>query len=194
MEATLLLCGERGYAQMSTLEVIKRAGESRKTFYELYESKEECFLRAHDAGMEQLARQVLQPARAASDWCAGVRAGLTAAVELVEEQPTIARCLLIEASAAGRRTMAKRAEVLRRFGNELDRVRRQIPSAAKLPPLASEIVVGGLESQLRMHLQTGDPPKLQELLPELAYFAINPYLGHKVATEQWRLMKGARDG
>ena len=116
MEAMLLLCGERGYVEVTVAEVIARSGASRNTFYKHFSDKEECFFRAYEEGIEELAARVLEPARAADSWRAGVRAGLGALVDVLDEQPVIARCLLVEAYPAGRRAMDKRAEVLRRFG------------------------------------------------------------------------------
>src|SRR3954463_3168983 len=42
---------EKGYAHAAVADVIERAGVSRRTFYEHYANKEECFLAAYDAGV-----------------------------------------------------------------------------------------------------------------------------------------------
>ena len=39
---------ERGYPETRVVDVIGVAGVSRKTFYELFASKEDCFLAAYD--------------------------------------------------------------------------------------------------------------------------------------------------
>src|SRR4051794_24859038 len=39
---------ERGYPETRVVDVIGVAGVSRKTFYELFDSKEDCFLAAYD--------------------------------------------------------------------------------------------------------------------------------------------------
>ena len=41
---------EKGYAATTVADVVGRAGVSRKTFYEHFADKEECFLAAWDAG------------------------------------------------------------------------------------------------------------------------------------------------
>ena len=42
---------ERGYPETRVLDVIKRAGVSRKTFYGLFEDKEVCFLAVYDMAL-----------------------------------------------------------------------------------------------------------------------------------------------
>ena len=39
---------ERGYANVTVADVIKRAGVSRETFYEQFANKEDCFMAAYD--------------------------------------------------------------------------------------------------------------------------------------------------
>ena len=45
---------ETGYALVAVADVIDRAGVSRKTFYEQFANKDECFLAAYDATVEDL--------------------------------------------------------------------------------------------------------------------------------------------
>ncbi len=40
--------GERGYAETTVRDVLERARMSRRTFYELFDNREECFLAAYD--------------------------------------------------------------------------------------------------------------------------------------------------
>ena len=191
MEAILLLCGEGGYADTSVQAVIGRAGVSRNTFYKNFADNEDCFLRAYEAGVDEFTHRILAPGREAQDWRSGVRAALTALVEVLEEQPMIASCLIVEAHTVGRRTLEKRASAMRQFALALDRIRRTSAEAAVLPPLTSEIVVGGLESLVRRQIETGDPATPRLLLPELVYFAVRPYLGHRVATEEASLVRAS---
>ena len=44
----------KGYGAVAVRDVIARAGVSRKTFYEHFDNKEECFLAAYDAGVASM--------------------------------------------------------------------------------------------------------------------------------------------
>src|SRR5262245_45332369 len=194
MEAMLLVCGEQGYAEVSVRSVIARARASRNTFYRHFADKEDCFAAAYDAGIDELLRQILDPAHAADDWCAGVRAGVGALMRVLETEPAVARALLLEPFPAGRRALDKRAEAMRVIAEELDRARSRLPVENEaMPALTSEIVVGGLESLVRLHLQDSSPPRATDLMPDLVYFAISPYLGREVAGEQAALARAEAD-
>src|SRR5215470_2187618 len=48
LQAMTQAVADRGYADTRVVDIIQRAGLSRKTFYELFEDKEACFLAAYD--------------------------------------------------------------------------------------------------------------------------------------------------
>src|SRR4051794_6979537 len=48
LAATVDVVAELGYPETRVVDIIKRAGVSRKTFYELFEDKESCFLATFD--------------------------------------------------------------------------------------------------------------------------------------------------
>jgi AcrR family transcriptional regulator len=90
----------RGYGRATVADVIEHAGVSRKTFYEHFSDKEECFLAAYDAGVEVLM--------------ATMRAGddpVAAYLNTLAAEPAFARTFLIEIGAAGPRAIARRREV-----------------------------------------------------------------------------------
>ena len=69
---------EKSYALVVVADVIQRAGVSRKTFYEQLANKEECFLAAYDAGVDQLLAAIDGAlAEPTPDW-------LTAAKDLID--------------------------------------------------------------------------------------------------------------
>src|SRR4051812_24329832 len=78
----------RGYGATTVADVVERAGVSRKTFYEHFRDKEECFLVAYDTGVEVLM--------------ATMRAGepIRAYLETLAAEPAFARTFLIEIGAA----------------------------------------------------------------------------------------------
>jgi AcrR family transcriptional regulator len=49
LTAMIEVVAARGYADTRVVDVIGTAGVSRKTFYELFDSKEDCFLAAYDS-------------------------------------------------------------------------------------------------------------------------------------------------
>src|SRR3954466_2752310 len=103
--------GGKGYGPVAVADVIARAGVSRKTFYEHFDNKEECFLAAYDAGVELMLDAIDEASGAAPT--AGPVAIASAATERdpdpLAANPAFARTFLIEVLAAGPRALERRA-------------------------------------------------------------------------------------
>src|SRR4051812_30467577 len=67
---------EKGYSRTAVADVIDRAGVSRKTFYEHFANKEECFLAAYDEGVDLLLEAIDEAVReSAPGWLAPAAGG-----------------------------------------------------------------------------------------------------------------------
>src|SRR3954471_9945682 len=93
--------GEKGYGAVAVADVIARAGVSRKTFYEHFDDKEECFLAAWEAGVEILFAAIAHSQEGAPGPVERMRASLRAYLETLASEPAFARSFLIEVVAAG---------------------------------------------------------------------------------------------
>ena len=57
------------------------------------------------------------------------------------------------------------------------RARRSRPSNGQHPEATDEAVVGGIASMLGRHILAGEAERLAEFFPEIAEFALTPYVG-----------------
>src|SRR5438067_1954691 len=74
----------QGYTAASVTDVVRAAAVSRSTFYELFASKEACFLEAYRTGVEVLDERVGHAVRtAADDWRAQLRAGIRVYLDML---------------------------------------------------------------------------------------------------------------
>lgn len=120
----------KGYVATTVADVLREAGVSRETFYQLFSSKLDAFMAAFDAAGE-LALHTLAPVAAAGMMPVptGIGAGVgdgdaepldrfAAAIAVyldnLADQPTFARMFLVEVYAAGPEAIARRAEFQRR--------------------------------------------------------------------------------
>ena len=62
--------------------MISRAKVSRKTFYDLFVDREDCFLAVFERTLEQLRSRVVEAYEQETSWREGVRAGLGGPVGL----------------------------------------------------------------------------------------------------------------
>lgn len=181
MEAMLAAAGELGYREASVQNVLERYGGHRVQFWQRFASKEECFAIAYATWADRLATELLAAALAEGEWRRGVRAGLVAFFDFVEERPAVARALLIEAEIAGGPALAKREEMIERLGDALDSAREQAPPDEQPPPLTGLFVAGGIATYVGEQLAAGKPGAIWAGLPELMRFATDPYFGEEAA-------------
>jgi len=186
LAAALRAASELGYREMSVQDVLDRAGVSRPTFYEHFKNKEDCFLRAFDSAAARLRIRVDEVTAAAEgNWRQRLRAGLEELLRFVAEEPDAAAVLVVEARAACPAALTRRDELLDHFAACLDiQIRGELPKSSPPPAIASAGVVGGIEALLYSRLNREEIADLEGLLPSLMYFAVLPFEGHEVASEE----------
>src|SRR4051794_23988956 len=111
---------DKGYAHVAVADVIARAGVSRRSFYEHFANKEECFLAAYDAGVAGLLAAIGEAEdEAGGDLAARARAGTETYLQALADNPDFARTFLVEVLGAGEAALARRAAVHERFAERL---------------------------------------------------------------------------
>src|SRR6516164_1797887 len=69
LAAMVQAVAEKGYARVAVTDVVERAGVSRKTFYEQFANKDDCFLAAYDATVDDLLATIDETLETyAPDW------------------------------------------------------------------------------------------------------------------------------
>jgi AcrR family transcriptional regulator len=174
---------EVGYARMTVAQVISRAKVSRKTFYDVFVDREDCFLAAFDQAVEQ-ARALVEEASHESGWREGVRAGLARLLMFLDEEPGLARLCVVEALGAGARVLERRSQVLEELIRVVDRG-RSVSSATREPPeVTAEGVVGAVFAVIHTRLLEGGKGPLTDLLGPLMSMIVLPYLGARAANRE----------
>jgi AcrR family transcriptional regulator len=161
--------GEKGYAEVAVADVIARGGVSRKTFYEQFANKQECFLAAYDAGVESILAAIDEAiAAAGSDPVAIATAGTRRYLETLAGSPAFARTFLVEVLAAGPAALARRTKVHERFATQLAQIHRaacgEVPECPELPPHTFRACVGAIHELVTDHVIHRGAETLPELL------------------------------
>jgi AcrR family transcriptional regulator len=175
---------ERGYLDTRVVDVIGAAGVSRKTFYELFASKEDCFLATYDLLLGELLDDTAKgfDARPEAPWAERVAAGLRAMLDVLAENPDEARFAIVEVLAAGPRALARRDAALRQFTGFLDAGRAE--AGVELPEITSLSLVGGVNELLYSEILSGSATRLPDRLPDLVFWITLPFLGPERASEE----------
>jgi AcrR family transcriptional regulator len=183
LAAAVDLVAESGYRALTVAAILKRAGISKLKFYELFNSKQDAFLAAYDAGLEDAASRVaaaLDSAGAAP--AERVNAGFAGLLSFLDERPTLARAAVLEAPSLGPAMGDRRERTLAAFAPLLAGA-RESGGEAELPGNLEESVLDGLYWVLYDAVLTGKPKQLVKLRPALVEFALLPFLGPLAAGE-----------
>jgi AcrR family transcriptional regulator len=185
LTAAVDVVGELGYPGMSVARVTSRAGVSRRTFYDLFEDREDCFLAVfaeavHRAGVLAGEAYNASPGR----WRERVRAGLTALLGFLDDEPGLRALMVVDALAAGPRVLERRARVLDTLRNIVDEGRKETKPGREPPPLTAEGIVGAVLAVIHARLLTHKNPRLIALLNPLMGTIVLPYLGQAAAIRE----------
>lgn len=165
------LVAERGYPAVTVGDVVGRARVSKRTFYQHYADREECFLAVYAAAAEgslaRIAEVAADPALRSLGIAVQVAAAARAYLGALAEQPALTRTLLTEISSVGPRGWAVRREVLGRFADQLmaqiDKARTEHPELADLSHPLALALVGGINELVLDEVESGRAAFLLEL-------------------------------
>src|SRR5947209_11904942 len=87
---------EVGYARMTVGQVISRARVSRKTFYDVFADREDCFMAAFDQALEEARALALDAYEQQPQWRDGMRAGLARLLMFMDAEPSLAKLCVVE--------------------------------------------------------------------------------------------------
>lgn len=176
---------ESGYAQLTVAQVIARAKVSRKTFYDLFEDREDCFLAVFEVTLSQLSARVARAYKAESNWREGVRAGLAALLWSIDEDPELARLCVVDALGGGARVLTARARTIVVLRETIDLGRQ--PGAKNGPPaVTAEGVIGAVLAVLHARLLERSTEPYVALHGSLMSMIVLPYLGTRAASVELR--------
>ena len=182
------VCAERGYAAASVEEVIDRADVEPGAFERYFADKADCALAAVSEVLAETNREAASAfSPESSDWEKLVRA-VRALLELLAARPSAARLACIEA----RQSMPPGAYDLyasgiRLLAAMLDRVRAY--AAVGAPASATRGAIGGAELLIRRELIAGRAEHLPELLPDIIYGTVVPFLDQQEALQYAELAR-----
>jgi AcrR family transcriptional regulator len=175
---------EVGYARMTVAQVISRARVSRKTFYDVFADREDCFLAAFDQALAQARLLVKEAHDAEGGWREGIRSGLGRLLLFMDEEPGLAKLCVVEALGAGERVLERRAAVLDELAAKVDQGRFVMNGTRKPPEVTAEGLVGAVFAVIHTRLLEGSGEPLTNLLGPLMSMLVLPYLGARAAARE----------
>jgi AcrR family transcriptional regulator/DNA-binding MarR family transcriptional regulator len=202
LSAAVEVITERGAGEATVGRVVTRAGLSRRTFYELFEDREDCFLAAFEHAVARAAAVVVPAYRGQDTWRERVRVGLAALLGFLDEEPELGALMVVDALGGGPGALRRRTGVLDSLIEAVDEGRAGARVGEELQPLTAEGVVGAVFSVIHARvLERGSgvvtgsarpaqaarrksSPPLTELVNLLMSMIVMPYLGAAAARRE----------
>lgn len=181
---------EVGYPKTTVSLIGRRAAVSKSDFYKHFESKDECFYAVYDTAIERIRERVLLACRRRADdpWPPRVRDALSTLLDAFAADPALATLSLVEGLRAGPGMYDRYQAALESFVACLRNGAPPAPDGGQVPRATDEAIVGGIASLLGRRILAGETAEIAKLLPQVAEFALTPYLG----TEEPRRIVSAR--
>jgi len=160
----------RGYAATPVAEVLKAAGVSRRTFYEQFADKEDCFLAAYDAIAGACTRRLVLAYHGGDGWTDGLACAYDALLRTLAAEPDFAHLGVVGVLGAGPRALARRDATLRRLARFVLFTRERADPVVAPPALVGQAIVGGIHELVYSRIVQGEARELPQLGGELLRF------------------------
>jgi AcrR family transcriptional regulator len=185
LAAALGAIEELGYPRVTVAHIAARARVSRRTFYELFDNREDCLLAALESVVETVRDELSHADLDDLSWRERVRIGLWTILSFFEREPVLARVCIVQALRGGPRILERREQVLTELARVVDEGRSEGSSRnVQCPPLTAEGLVGAGSSIVYGRLLRDGREPLTDLLPELMGMIVLPYQGSAPARRE----------
>lgn len=169
---------EQGYNATTIGSIAEAAKISRRTFYECFSGKEDCFLAAYEMIDAHVRGSMMAAAPLSEPWPEQVRARLATLLDVLSRDLAVAKFFLVEPLAAG-------GEIAARYRDAMQLLAETIRPQSDLSEIDVEVrdqaLMGGIARLISRRLKSGEADRLGELLPDLVELTLAPYLGREEA-------------
>ncbi len=168
---------ERGYDATTVADVVAEARVSRRTFYEHFADKQDCFVQGCWHGIAVLYGAIDRAGRSHPDapWRQTVRSGIESFLHALAAHPDYTWIITIE-SGSVRPAQAARSAAVEQWVDLWESfagtIQAQDPGATPLSRSTYRGLVGGLEALVRKHLLEVGASHVPELIDDATTFAL----------------------
>lgn len=170
LDGMAITVAHRGYAATPVAAVLEAAGVSRRTFYEQFADKQDCFLAAYDAFVALCTERLVAGYHAGESWEDGIARAYDALLTTLAAEPDFAHLGVVDVLAAGPAGIARRDETLRRFARFVEHTRERAQACLRPPRFVGQAIVGGIHELVYSHIARGETARLPGLRDELLHY------------------------
>jgi AcrR family transcriptional regulator len=167
------------YHELSAPQIAEEAGIPIESFFELFTSKEECFLAAFDDLSDELLGIAADSDLVSGDWARTVRRVVGELLRLLAARPLYAHIIASEAPSACPEALERDCDLAQSIATLLT---EGAPEPAR-NKLAVEGVAGAIWHTIRCQVTSGQIHLLPALSDYLTYIVLAPFIGADAAAE-----------
>jgi AcrR family transcriptional regulator len=172
---------EHGYADITVAQITAYARVSRSTFYENFKNRQDCVLNAHQEIFERFIACLSEACAGEAEWTDRVTASIGVGLAYMAANPDEA-CMLTLDSRTADTLLARRVAASRdHLASLLRACRDALPPATPSPQDTELALIGAISAVVSDRLIQGNADGLEQLVPELVYLTMVPYVGTEEA-------------
>lgn len=175
LEAITELVAEKGYPDVTIGDIVARAGTAKRTFYDHYADKLQCFLAALDVITDSLVASSARLFNVSGTVRERCEYSLRGYLELLASMPNTAKVFYLEAIAAGPEAVTRRHDVHLKFARNIVALSRSASlegEGRELSELHALAVVGALHQLIYGQLHQHGPDSLLEICDDVVQLAV----------------------
>jgi len=165
---------EIGYEETTVEHVLVEAGVSRRTFYELFGDREDCFLAAYDVAMERVLRVVTDAYLDCEAPERRIEHALETFLKLLAAEPDLARMCVVEVFAAGPRARERRADAMEHLAKLVQHALGELRGDDKLDRLSAQALIGAVHELIYLPIDRRDTASLPGMAREIVATQVAP--------------------
>jgi len=162
-----------GFASTTVRELVTLAGVSKSTFYDHFESKEECFLATFDSIVGEVAEEVAQAYAGDGDERERLVAALRRFIEIVVERPEDAAFAIIDSLTLGSAGIAHRERAWEAFEQVAREYFDNNASSQPVSDLTVRAIIAGISGVVYQYLRNGKTKELPGVVEPLIDWALS---------------------
>lgn len=172
--AMVKVVAEIGYEETTVEHVLTEAGISRRTFYELFKDREDCFVAAYDDAMARVLRAVTDAYLDCEEPERRIEHALETFLELLAAEPDLARLCVVEVFAAGPRARQRRADAMEHLAKLVQHALSDLRGDDRLDQLSAQALIGAVHELIYTPIDRHDTASLPGMAREIVATQVAP--------------------
>lgn len=160
-------CASKGFAATTIADLAAEARVSKRTFYEFFDSKADCFICLYESASANALLVLRSHLSGATDWRTTLLSALSAYFDTLSSNPVLLRSLFIEVLGLGTTGLEARRRVtlqMARFIVEVVENQNEVGANTQISELEAVALVGAINELILQAIEQGRAHQLTSLV------------------------------